>query len=117
MILLLDSKNTNRFSLIKGEIKRIKFTIIDSVGDVIDCSNTTVTFQAKETKGASADLTVIDSSMDKTSAASGIIYVPIDTTSLTHSTDYYCELKLVFSVASVDHSGEMIMTINQPIVE
>lgn len=117
MIISLDNKDTNRFALIKGEIKRIKFTIKDETGDVIDCSSATLTFEAKETKGAAADLSVINSSMDKTSAASGIVYVPIDTTSLTHSTDYYCELKVEFSVTSIDHSGEMIMTINQPIVE
>lgn len=117
MIISVDNKDTNRFSLIKGEIKRVKFTVTDENDDAVDCSSATITFHAKETKGAAADLTVADGAMDKTSAVSGIIYVPVDTTGLTHSTDYYCELKIEFSASSIDHSGEIIMTINQPIVE
>lgn len=117
MIITVDNKPTNRFALIKGEKKNIKFTIRDADDDLIDCSGAMATFEAKETIGGSADLSVADGSMDKTDSANGVICVPIDTTGLTHSTDYYCELELVFSSASIDHSGQIIMTINQPIVE
>lgn len=117
MIVSVDNKPTNRFALIKGEIKRVKFTVTDENNDAVDCSSATCTFHAKKTMGDVADLTVADGTMDKTSAASGIIYVPIDTTNLTHSTDYFCELKVEYSATSIDHSGEIILTINQSIVE
>lgn len=117
MIISVDNKNTNRFALVKGEIKRLKFTIRDENNDVVDCSSATFLFHAKETKGTAADLTVVNASFDVTNAATGIIYCPIDTTGLTHSTDYFAELQITFSASNIDHSGEMIMTINQPIVE
>lgn len=117
MIITVDNRPTNRLALIKGEKKSFKFTLRDSDSDLIDCSGTQATFEAKKTIGGSADLSVADASMDKSEATSGVIYIPIDTTGLTHSTTYYCELRLVYSAASIDHSGRIILTINQPIVE
>ena len=116
MIISINNIDTNRFALIKGEKKRIKFTIRDENNDVIDCSTATFEFQAKADKDQAADLTVSDGSFDKTDAANGIVYCPIDTTSLTISTDYYSELQITFSATSIDHSGDIIMTINQPVV-
>lgn len=117
MIVQIDNRDTNSFAMVKGEIKKTKFTIQDKNGTVIDCSSATLTFNGKATMGASADISVVDAEMDKTSATAGIIYVPIDTTTLNHTTTYFCELKIEFSASSVDHSGPILMTINQAIVE
>ena len=116
MIISIDNKDTNRFALIKGEKKNVKFTIQDENGDAKDCSSATLTFVSKSDKDGSADLTVADGSMDKTDAATGIVLVPVDTTGLTHATTYYSELKIAYSGTSVDHSGDILMTITQPVV-
>lgn len=59
--------------VIKGEKKRLKFTVVDSDGVAVDCTDTTCTLDAFDSSQQVVDKEEVD--FDKTDAATGILYV------------------------------------------
>lgn len=117
MIISVDNIRTNKLKIIKGEKKYFEFIVYDKNDQTIDLSTATLEFQVKTAPGQTADLTVLNGSMDKADAASGKVLIPVDTTTLTAGVEYYTELRIIFGLNSVDHSGSLMLSVDQPIVE
>lgn len=78
---------------IKGEKKKLKFTVTDSDGNTVDVSSTTCTLYAYNESGQ-AFTQIEDGSFDKTEASSGILYA---TVTFGTSGDFTMVLKIAFT--------------------
>jgi hypothetical protein len=113
MTLTIDGKDTVEMSLKVGEKVNPKLTF-ESDGSSIDMSSAVLTVMLKTAKSEAASLTINDGDMDKTSEATGIIYFPLDTSTLSAQT-YLMDVKVVFGVDSVEFSPDINLKIISPV--
>ena len=104
-------------TLKQGEGKTFRFTVTDSDGNVVDITTATLTYTIKRTKGSSTALVQkIDSDFDKSDAINGIAKVTLseEDTNLNQGI-YYSELKVFFSINSVEKSDDILLIIEQAV--
>lgn len=100
-------------TLKQGEAKTLTFTITDANGDAVDVSLATMTFTMKDQKSdASALVTIVDGSFDKTDGANGIVTCPISATQTNQTPGKYTgELKTQISASNIDKSSDILIRI------
>lgn len=97
--------------------KRLKFTVTDSAGEVVDLSTATMSFVVKRTKeDAAYTIQVADGDMDKAEETSGIIYVPLSVANMTiNAGSYIGELEILFDAADKDYSSDVDITVEKTV--
>lgn len=100
------------------EAKTVRFTVTDADGSAVDLSTSTLQFDIKRHKrDTTALVTKADAVFDKTSAALGIVTVPLSETDLDQAYgDYVGELKIVFSGSNIDKSADISIEIQKAVI-
>ena len=100
------------------EAKTVTFTCLVD-GAVVDLSTATFSFMVKQYKtdlDAAAKITKVNADFGITSAATGILYLPLSSSDLNLTPgDYIGELKITFSPVNIDKSEDIPIVIEQPI--
>jgi hypothetical protein len=102
----------------QGEAKRIKFTVKDGDGLVVDISATTLRFAVKKNRTDTAFvINIADADFDKTSAVVGIVYVDVSAAeTAAMEGDYIGELKTTFTATNIDKSGDVLIEVAKAII-
>ena len=106
-----------KIGLKQGEAKRVKFTITDSTGTVVDCSSATFEFSVKEDKDDTTEIISKDNSdFDVATANVGVVYCDLSQTDTNQTPQGYTgELRVRFSSISIVKSKDITVTITQAV--
>jgi hypothetical protein len=110
---------TTTLRIKRKEAKTLRFTCTSS-GVAVNLSAATMSFMVKSDKtalDAAAIISKVDADFGKTSAASGIVTLPLSASNTDFAPGtYYGELKSYFSATNIDKSADIKFVIEQPVI-